>query len=54
MRVSAAAGDTVDGRADAQTGRAGVESLTPREMDLFRLIGKGPSNKEIARVLVLS
>ena len=37
-----------------KSGVAGVEALTPREMDVLRLIGKGLSNKEIARALVLS
>jgi NarL family two-component system response regulator LiaR len=33
---------------------APVEQLTPREMDVLRLIAKGKSNKEIADTLIVS
>ncbi|MFV9503651.1 MAG: response regulator [Oscillochloridaceae bacterium umkhey_bin13] len=35
-------------------GEAPVEQLTPREMDVLRLIAKGRSNKEIADTLIVS
>ncbi|PDW04811.1 response regulator [Candidatus Viridilinea mediisalina] len=37
-----------------RTNEAPVEQLTPREMDVLRLIAKGKSNKEIADTLIVS
>jgi NarL family two-component system response regulator LiaR len=35
-------------------GEAPVDQLTPREMDVLRLVAKGKSNKEIADALIIS
>jgi len=42
------------GQADADSGHAGLSTLTPRELEVLRLIARGMSNAEIAATLTLS
>ena len=51
LRASAAAGQPQEAAAGAAEP---VTTLTPRELDVLRLVGQGLSNPEIARRLVLS
>ena len=55
LRVGAAAGQPPETGQPQEAGAADpVTTLTPRELDVLRLVGQGLSNPEIARRLVLS
>lgn len=45
-------GEATNGR-EAVTMAAGIDELTPRELEVFRLVAKGISNAEIANQLVI-
>lgn len=42
------------GAPESWTGTRGLESLTPRQLEVLRLVARGMSNEEIATALFLS